>query len=182
MKLELKTCVIRPFNEADAESVQHYADNRKVWMCLRDFFPHPYSLEDAKAFIKLVSQENPLKTFAIATPTEAIGSIGLRPGVDVHRKSAELGYWLAEPFWGRGIMSEAVTAFVATAFDRFDLIRIYAELFANNRASARVLEKAGFAFEGRLRANVIKNEEILDSLMFGRIRNEVVLDEVDRLK
>ena len=96
--LELKTCVVRPFNETDAESVQRYADIRKIWMCLRDLFPHPYTLENAKAFIKFLGQENPLKTCAIATPTEAIGGIGLRLGVDVHRKSAELGFWLAEPF------------------------------------------------------------------------------------
>jgi RimJ/RimL family protein N-acetyltransferase len=170
MKLELKTCVIRPFNETDAESVCRYADNRKIWMNVRDLFPHPYTLEIAKAFLEFVSRENPLKTFAIATETEAIGCIGLRLGEDVHRKSAELGYWLGEPFWGQGIVSEAVRAFVAAAFERFDLNRIYAEPFATNRASARVLEKAGFALEGTLRANVIKNGEILDSLLFAKVR------------
>ena len=102
-------------------------------------FPHPYRLEDAEAFLGFVAQQKPETTFAIANASEAIGCIGLTVGSDVHRKTAELGYWLAEPFWGRGIMSEAVAAFVRHAFDDLDLIRIYAEPFASNPASARVL-------------------------------------------
>jgi RimJ/RimL family protein N-acetyltransferase len=154
--------------------LQCYANNRNIWLNLRDGFPHPYTLEDAEAFLSGVAQEKPERIFALATPTEAIGCIGLRLGCDSHRKTAELGYWLAEPFWNRGIMSEAVTAFTNHAFELFDLERIYAEAFDGNGASARILEKAGFACEGRLRANVFKNGRVLDSFLFARVRNDVL--------
>ena len=138
----------------DAAALRRYANNRKIWINLRDVFPHPYTLQDAIAFLGCVAQEKPETAFAIATPTEAIGGIGLRLGVDVHRKTAELGYWLGEPFWGRGIVSEALAAFTRYAFETFDLQRIYAEPFADNAASVRVLEKAGFTCEGRMRRSI----------------------------
>src|SRR5262245_53470514 len=116
MNLQLKNCSIRPWRADDATSLQRYANNRNIWINLRDIFPHPYTLENAHFFLDLVAKENPLATFAIATDSEAIGSIALRLGVDVHRRTAELGYWLAEPFWGRGIMTEAVGAFTSEAF------------------------------------------------------------------
>lgn len=172
MHIQLKSCIIRPWSLQDAASVQRYANNRNIWLNVRDVFPHPYRLEDADAFLKLVGQQKPMTTFAIGTAAEAIGCIGLRPGEDVHRKTAELGYWLAEEFWGRGIMSEVVSEFTRHVFGVFDFIRIYAEPFANNQASARVLEKAGFVCEGRLRANVLKDGKVLDSLLFARIRDE----------
>lgn len=170
MHLQLNTCIIRSWHEQDAIALQRHANNRNVWLTLRDIFPHPYGLEDAKAFLNFVSAQTPEATFAIATPSEAIGCIGLTFGVDVHGQTAELGYWLAEPFWGRGIMSEAVAEFTRYAFDAFGIIRIFAEPFANNLASARVLEKAGFICEGTLRANVTKDGKILDSLMYAQLR------------
>src|SRR4051812_19505668 len=170
MHLQLKSCVIRSWTLSDAAAVQRYANNRNIWLNLRDIFPHPYSLNDAIVFLNNVAAENPETTFAIATPSEAIGCIGLRLWSDVHRKTAELGYWLAEPFWSKGIMTEAVATFVPYAFGTCDLIRIYAEPFATNQASARVLEKAGFACEGRLRANIIKDGHIQDSLLYARVR------------
>jgi ribosomal-protein-alanine N-acetyltransferase len=117
-----------------------------------------------------VKTEKPETTFAIATATEAIGCIGLRLGSDIHRKTAELGYWLGEPFWDQGIMSEGVAGFTRNAFETYDLTRIYAEPFASSRASARVLEKAGFNCEGQLFANVIKDGRIQDSLLYARLR------------
>ena len=172
MRLQLSRCLIRSFCENDVGSIQQYANNRNIWLNLRDTFPHPYGLDDAKAFLGWVAGQSPEVTFAIATPAEAIGCIGLTMGHDVHRKAAELGYWLAEPFWGRGIMSETVAAFSDYAFSAHnDLVRIYAEPFAGNAASARILEKAGFIREGCLRANVCKDGRILDSLMYARVRN-----------
>lgn len=168
--LKLKSCVIRPWSSHDASAVQRHANNRKIWINLRDIFPHPYSLENAHAFLGFVQKEEPRITFAIATDSEAIGCIGLRPGEDVHRKTAELGYWLGEPFWGRGIMSEAVKGFTGWAFEALDLQRIFAEPFASNAASVRVLEKAGFVCEGRLRASVFKDGKILDSFIYARVR------------
>ena len=156
----------------DAIAVQCYANNRKIWLNLRDLFPHPYGLEDANRFLHYVTNDKPTTTFAIALPTEAIGCIGLQLGRDVHCQTAELGYWLGEPFWGRGIMSEAVAEFTRYAFVTFTLNRIYAEPFANNSASARVLEKAGFVCEGRLRASVLKDGQRLDSFLYARVRDE----------
>ena len=173
MELKLKTCCIRPWRQEDAVSLQLYADNRRIWLNLRDQFPHPYTMANAEFFLGLLAKEEPLATFAIATESEAVGCIGLRLGVDVHRKTAELGYWLGEPFWGRGMMTEAVAAFTAEAFRRYELVRIFAEPFASNTASIRVLEKAGFACEGRLRANVIKDGKILDTFLYARLREEM---------
>jgi len=171
MQLQLKCGLIRPWNEQDVLALQGYANNRKIWLNLRDVFPHPYHLEDARGFLSLVAQQKPLTTFALATESEAIGCIGLRLGEDVHRRTAELGYWLAEPYWGRGLMTDAVTAFTEWAFRELDLVRIYAEPFATNPASIRVLEKSGYQCEGRLRANIFKDSCVLDSLLFARIRD-----------
>jgi [ribosomal protein S5]-alanine N-acetyltransferase len=173
MELKLQSCIIRPWAEQDAAAIQRYANNRKIWMNLRDMFPHPYTLENAHAFLGFVLKEDPKTTFAIASESEAIGCIALRLGNDVHRKTAELGYWLAEPFWGRGIMSEGVTEFTSWAFKAFDLQRIFAEPFENNAASIRVLEKAGFVCEGRLRANVFKDARVLNSFIYARVRDPI---------
>ncbi len=170
MELKLHGAVIRSWAMADAEAMARYANNRKIAVNLRDAFPQPYSIEDAKRFLEFLAREQPEVTFAIATSTEAIGCIGLRLGTDVHRKTAELGYWLGEPFWGRGLMTEAVAALSRWALENLELNRIYAEPFANNPASARVLEKAGFTCEGRLKSNVVKEGKVMDSLLYARIR------------
>jgi len=170
MELKLNSCVIRPWSSNDAVAVQRYANNRKIWINLRDLFPHPYTLDDAHSFLRYIMAEKPMTTFALAMPAEAIGCIGLQIGRDVHRKTAELGFWLGEPFWGRGIMTEAVAELTRWAFGAFELERIYAEPFATNRASARVLEKAGFACEGRLKASIYKDNQRLDSFLYARVR------------
>jgi ribosomal-protein-alanine N-acetyltransferase len=162
---------IRPWQENDAEALVKYANNRKIWANLRDGFHHPYHEEHARAFLEAVRRQNPTTFFAIATPQEAIGSIGISIGQDVHRLTAEMGYWLAEPFWGRGIMSEVVARFTDAAFAAFDLVRIWAEPYATNANSCRILEKAGFVLEGRLRCSVIKDGKILDQLMYARIKS-----------
>jgi ribosomal-protein-alanine N-acetyltransferase len=174
VEIKLKSAVIRPWSVSDAEAIQRYANNRKIWLNLRDIFPHPYTLENARQFLEMVTHENPQTNFAIATDSEAIGSIRLKLNTDVHRKTAELGYWLAELFWGRGIMSDAVAEFTRRGFQMFDLERIYAEPLANNPASARVLEKAGFMREARLRANVFKDGKLQDSLLYAKLRTDSV--------
>ena len=170
MKLTLEQCTIRPWRHDDAESLARHANNRKVWIALRDLFPHPYTIEDAHTFLKSVVNSEPITLFCIEVNRNAVGEIGIRFGADVHRHTAELGYWLGEEFWGRGIMTEAVAAFTDFCFENFQLRRIYAEPFANNPASARVLEKAGFAFEGRLKNNVLKDGKLLDSLLYARTK------------
>ena len=170
MQLVLERCTIRPSRLNDAESIAKHANNRKVWLALRDRLPHPYRVDDAHEFLRTSIAEESVKNFCIEIDDAVGGGIGLRLGQDVHRYTAEVGYWLGESFWGRGIMSEAVAAFTDFCFNNFPLRRVYAEPFANNPASVRVLEKAGFVFEGRLKNNVIKNGELLDSLLYARTK------------
>lgn len=170
MQLVLERCTIRPWRLDDADSLARHANNRKVWIALRDLFPHPYTIEDAHTFLKSVINSEPATLFCVEANDAAVGGIGIRIGADVHRQTAELGYWLGEDFWRRGIMTEAVAAFTDFCFENFQLRRVYAEPFANNAASPRVLEKAGFTFEGRLKNNVLKDGELLDSLLFARTK------------
>lgn len=153
----------------DAPSIAKYANNRKIWLNLRDAFPHPYSLQDAESFISHSIESNPKTVFAIATQSKAIGSIGLLLGKDVHRFTAEMGYWLAEPFWGKGIMTKAVKSLTAYSIHDLKLHRVFAEPYTTNPASARVLEKAGFKREGILRANVFKDGKILDQFLYSYV-------------
>ena len=161
--------VIRSFGTEDLESLVKYANNRNVWLGLRDLFPHPYTVENGLAWLARVKQDDPASNFAIASVDEVIGGIGLGLQADVHRLSAELGYWLGEPFWGRGIASEAVRVFTDHAFATYDIIRIFAYVYSNNAASARVLEKAGYELEGRLRKAVLKDGKFYDMLVYARI-------------
>ena len=161
--------IIRDWQIEDASSIAKYADNRKIWMNLRDAFPHPYSLQDAEKFVSRVIGTNPITIFAIATQTEAIGSIGLTIGTDVHRYTAEMGYWLAEPYWGKGIMTQAVKRLISYGTHDLRLHRIFAEPYTTNPASARVLEKAGFTCEGILRSNVYKDGKVLDQFLYSYV-------------
>lgn len=176
MNRKLGEYVIRDWTMEDAPSIAKYANNRKIWLNLRDAFPHPYRLQDAEAFISRAIKEHSKTFFVIATPAEAIGSIGLTLGKDVHRFCAELGYWLAEPFWGRGIMTDAVKAITEYAVHDLGLHRIFAEPYTTNTASAKVLAKAGFMWEGILRSSVYKDGMVLDQRLFsyiGKRRSQV---------
>jgi RimJ/RimL family protein N-acetyltransferase len=170
MKLELKTCVIRPWRPGDEESLVAHANNYNVWRNLRDRFPHPYTMKDAREWIQGAGEESPQMNFAIAVDGKAVGGIGLVPNRDIHSCSAEIGYWLGEAFWGRGIVTEAVSALTRWAFDNFDLSRIYAGVLEWNPASMRVLEKAGYQFEGRLRKAVVKENQVMDEFIYSVVR------------
>jgi RimJ/RimL family protein N-acetyltransferase len=170
MQLTLERCTIRDWCLEDAASLAKHADNRRVWLGLRDLFPHPYTIDDANEFLRRTTSAQPVTNFCIDIGGAAVGGIGIRLGEDVHRYCAELGYWLSEDFWGHGVTTEAVPAFTDYCFANFALHRIYAEPFANNPASARVLEKAGFVLEGRLRKNVVKEGQVLDSLLYAKVR------------
>jgi [ribosomal protein S5]-alanine N-acetyltransferase len=161
---------IRPWRHTDADALVKYGNNRNVWLNLRDGFPHPYTAGAAQAFLERVSHLTPATMFAIATQAEAIGGIGFSINQDVHRLTAELGYWLGEPYWGRGIMSETVARLTDYAFEQFGLVRVYAEPYAHNAPSCRILEKAGYTLEGRLRNSVIKEGQILDQFMYAKIK------------
>jgi [ribosomal protein S5]-alanine N-acetyltransferase len=170
MQIPTSFGTIRPWTRQDAPALVKYANNRKIWANLRDAFPHPYTEASAAAFLDFVAGQDPVSFFAIATPEEAIGGIGVRLHEDIERLTAELGYWLAEPFWGKGMMTEAVSRFTDFAFERYSLTRIFAVPYATNRKSCSVLEKAGFVMEGCMRRSAIKDGQILDQFLYARIR------------
>ena len=167
--------LLRPWQAKDAEDVARYADNPRVAANLRDIFPNPYTLADAEAFIAscLEYEGRGQLCRAIVVDGAAAGGISVTAGDDVYRRDGELGYWLGEPFWGRGIMTGAVGQICREAFGRLDIVRIHAAVYARNGASRRVLEKAGFTLEGVLRRSVYKNGEVLDACMYSLLREEL---------
>lgn len=169
MRLALTRCEVRSWRLTDADALAKYANNRKIWVNLRDAFPHPYSKRDAREFLKAVNGRSPETFFAIAVDGEAAGGIGFTLHPDVERVSAEIGYWLGEPFWGRGIVTEALTAVTAHAIQTHGLTRVFAVPFASNAASCRVLEKAGYSLEGRLRKSAIKDGKLTDQMQYAFI-------------
>ena len=169
MQLTLSTCIVRSWRTSDVDSLARYADNRKIWINLRDAFPHPYTKRDAREFIKAAMRRSPECFFAIDVGAEAIGGIGFVLHPDVERVSAEIGYWLGEPFWGRGIASEALAALTTYAIEKHQLTRIYAVPFAWNAASCRVLEKAGYLLEARLRNSAIKDGRLTDQMQYAYV-------------
>ncbi len=171
MRIELAQCILRSWQMEDAPALAEGANNRKIWLKVRDRMPHPYSLADAETYLQRVTKDDTAHVACIEIDGKASGAIGLHPGEDVHRRTAELGYWVAEPYWGRGIATAAVRAFVEFGFTNIPLNRIYASAYANNPASVRVLEKAGFAFEGRMRKHAIKDSVVLDALLYAIVRD-----------
>jgi ribosomal-protein-alanine N-acetyltransferase len=172
VELNLGKCLVRSWRESDAESIAAHADNRRVWINLRDAFPHPYRLADARAFIEAALRADPETTFAILVDGAAVGGIGFTLHGDVERVSAEIGYWLAEPLWGRGIMTEALAAVTAHAIREHRLTRVYAVPYEWNAASFRVLEKAGYVREARLRRSAIKDGRVIDQLLYAYVVEE----------
>lgn len=161
-------CRIRPWREADAPHLAAALNNKAVQNNLRDGIPFPYTEQDAKEFISamLHSDQQATFAFAIAVDDRAVGSIGLFRRDNIHVRTAELGYYIAEPFWGKGLGTRAVQQASRYLFDHTDIIRIFAEPFAGNTASCRVLEKSGFLFEGTLRSNAVKHGRILDMKLY----------------
>lgn len=169
MLIELGEWRIRSWHPEDEASLVKYANNRNISINMRDTFSYPYTLEHAIEWIRVATSQAPETNFAIATPKEVIGGIGLRLGEDVHRRTAEIGYWLGEPYWGLGIATRAVMAVTEHAFARFDLQRIEAHVYEWNPASARVLEKAGYLLEGRLRKSITKEDRTMDLLLYAKV-------------
>lgn len=170
MRLQLSRCLVRPWASADAESLLRHANNRNVSRHLRDRFPFPYGPRDAAAFLSRIAEQAEPTAWAIDIDGEAVGGIGIELHADVERVSAEVGYWLAERFWGRGIVTEVLTAVTAEVFKRFDLTRLYAVAFTDHAASIRVLEKAGYAREGRMKQSAIKDGRIRDQYLYAAYR------------
>lgn len=162
---------MRNWKWVDRDAIVRHANNKNIWLNLRNRFPYPYTERDARGWLDSVVEVKPATNFAIAVEGEAVGGIGFVVEQDVACRSAEIGYWLGEEFWGRGIATDALIAVTQYAFSTYDLCRLHAHVFEWNRASARVLEKAGYALEGRLRKSVTKNGQTIDQFVYASIRD-----------
>lgn len=167
-------CEIRKWELTDAKELAVAISNQKIQDNLRDGLPYPYTENDAEDYISimLAADANDTFAFAITVDGKVVGSIGIFRQGNIHRRTAELGYYIAEEYWGRGIMTNAVRQICKYVFEKSDIIRIFAEPFAYNVASCRVLEKAGFQYEGTLRNNAVKNGKILDMKMYSLLKEE----------
>lgn len=165
-------CIIREWKIEDADALSQMLNNKNILNNLRDGIPYPYTKKDAEEFITAMLTADKTKTFAFAITADdkLAGSIGVFRCDNIHFRTAELGYYIGESFWGKGIGTSAVTQICGYVFENTDIIRIFAEPFAFNKASCRVLEKAGFQLEGVLRNNAQKNGRVLDMKMFSLIR------------
>ena len=150
----------------DLESLVQHANNFEVAKNLTDAFPHPYTEADGKAFITMATKADPIHIFAIEVEGKAVGGIGIHPQSDIMKKNAELGYWLGEPYWGKGIITRAIRQMVDFAFKTYDITRVYARPYGTNIGSQKVLEKNGFKLEARIEKNIFKNGEFLDELIY----------------
>ena len=168
--LDLKDFRIRPWQEGDEASLVQHANNRKIWHNVRNRFPSPYTMNDAKLWIKIANTDTTMLSLALEVDAQAVGGIGVIFKDDVYQHTAEIGYWLGETYWNRGITTRAVQAVSDHIFTHYDIIRLYAGIFEHNLASARVLEKAGYTFEARLRQNVTKDGKVLDELIYARLK------------
>jgi ribosomal-protein-alanine N-acetyltransferase len=164
--ISLDSCLLRPLVPGDAATLAQHANDRDIWLNLRDRFPHPYTVEDAAAYIDAVAEQHVRTTFGLIVDGEPAGSISLMLGHDIERASAEIGYWLGRAFWGRGVVTQAVRAVTHYAFSSIALHRVFAIPFTHNHASARVLEKCGYVHEGVMRRSAIKNGQILDQHLY----------------
>lgn len=161
--------LIRNFTENDLPKLVEYADNKHVSQNLRDAFPSPYTLKDAREFYEIIKDENPKMTFAIEFDGEYVGNIGLVIGKDVYRNSAELGFFIGEPFWNKGIVTKAVSLITDYGFNSLGIVRIFSSVFEFNHASQRVLEKCGFEKEAVLKKSITKNGIIYDEIRYAKI-------------
>jgi RimJ/RimL family protein N-acetyltransferase len=169
MELVGQLATLRPWRSSDVPALVKYANNPNVARHLRDRFPHPYTAADGRQFIQSIAHARPTMTFAITLGGEAVGGTGFAPGADVERYSAEIGYWLGEPFWGRGVTSEAVRLVSDYAFRTCNMLRLFALPFADNAQSIRVLEKAGYSFEAILRASSVKDGISRDQALYALV-------------
>ena len=172
LSVELRgvTCTVRSYRTADADSLARHGNNRAIWLNLRDRFPHPFFADDCARYIAHCLEATLQASFAIDVAGEAVGGISFHAGTDIERVGAELGYWVGEAFWGRGIATDAVRLLSDYALGEREYERLFALPFARNAASARVLEKAGYLREGTLRRSCLKNGVLEDQLLYAKLR------------
>lgn len=166
---------IRNWKKTDASSLAAALSNKNILNNLRDRLPYPYTEKDAEEYIDFILNSNPNDTFAYAIDVDgrAVGSIGAFRQRNIHFRTAELGYYLSEEYWGRGIMTIAVKQICEKLFSETDILRIFAEPFENNAGSRRVLEKAGFQLEGILKNNAFKNGKVSNMALYSYTRNSI---------
>lgn len=158
--------ILRPWCKEDAGQLAAIANNHKIWLNVRDRFPHPYTVGNALEWIASTKDQQPVQTFAILYNGVHAGSVGVILKDDVYRKSIEIGYFLGEAFWGKGIATRAVAMLIDHIKKHYDVVRVYAEIFEHNLPSMKVLEKNGFHLEGIRRRSVIKNNVVMDDYVW----------------
>lgn len=174
MILQTPSSLLRPWSLNDRPSLVKHADCPEIAASMRDGFPSPYTLADADRFLAMATSDHPHLFMAVVVDDQAVGGIGIHLLVDIYRRSAEIGYWVSKPYWGRGIISDAVCAILPIAFKNPDIIRIQAGVFSNNPGSMRVLEKNGFVLEAIHKKAIIKQGKILDEHLYVIFRNDEI--------
>ena len=171
MRVQGAGFVLRPFQDGDQDAMVRHGDDVAVWRNLTSRFPHPYTREAADNWIR-IANANPADAcnLAIVVDGEAVGAVGFERGSDLHVRTAEIGYWLGQRFWGRGLASAALRLATDIAFTQYDFVRLQAGILDWNAASCRVAEKAGYTLEARLRCHVLKDGRICDELIYVRLR------------
>jgi len=164
-------CALRNWRKEDKTDLLTFANNKKIYDNLRDMFPYPYTEKDADHWLNIAISQ-PKTFFVIEVKGRFAGSIGIEFKNDIYRKNAEIGYWLAEPFWNKGIITESIGLITSYVFKNFEIIRIIAEPFADNTGSRKALVKAGYKCEVVLRNNIIKNNVVKDSCIYSVLKNE----------
>jgi [ribosomal protein S5]-alanine N-acetyltransferase len=164
--------ILREWKRSDATALARIANSRNIWDNVRDLLPHPYSIKDARKWLSLVKKQQVVTTFCIELDGELAGSIGITLRGDVYRKTAELGYFIGEEFWGRGVASEAIKQMLEYVRSKFDVVRVFAEVFEYNKGSMRVLEKNGFYLEAIRKKAAVKNNKIIDDYVWVRLLDE----------
>jgi RimJ/RimL family protein N-acetyltransferase len=173
MEIFLEGIILRPWAITDAPQLALIADNKNISDNIRDGLPNPYSEKDAREWLNLILPENiPPRFFSISADGRIVGSIGIVTKTNIYRKNVEIGFFLSEKFWGQGIMTKAIRAVRSYAFETFDIVRIYAEVFSDNIASRRALEKAGLRLEATLKSSIIKNDMIKDCCIYSVLRED----------
>ena len=160
---------LRRFKNSDAHRMAELANNEKVSRNLTDGFPHPYTIKDAEGFLEKYMSQDPVSIFAIEYKGEYVGNIGLVKGTDIHRKCAEIGYFIGEPYWNKGIVTTAVNLITEYGFKNLDVVRIHTGIFEYNKASQRVLEKCGFVKEGVFQKSVLKQDKLWNEIRYAKI-------------
>jgi ribosomal-protein-alanine N-acetyltransferase len=173
---EAQLILLRPWQSGDKASLVKYLNNRRVWLNVSDRIPHPYTEVHAEAWLAACKKKTALTDFAIDLHGEAIGGAGVETHSGIYRLTATIGYWLGEPFWGRGFATAVVRQLTQYCFQKLQMERLQADVFTHNRASARVLEKCGYVLEATQRRNSIKDGQILDSLLYALLREAYARD------